>query len=174
MPAAALHGPILGPIHSLFHLAKSPHSCKIFGAESVILRRREFIGFVGSGLAVALPPAVNAQSPKVYRVGLAFTTSAISEMAGPDPAVPSARAFVHGLRDLGYVEGENLIVERRTAEGHPERYHDILAELVRSNVDVMVTVSTPMIREARAITTTVPIVMGPARSMFSIWDSSTV
>src|SRR5215472_14565965 len=124
------------------------------------MKRREFITLLGSGLAAGLPNRAKSQSSKVYRVGLAFTTSPVSEMAGPDPMVPSARAFVHGLRDLGYVEGQNLILERRSAEGHPERYHNIIAELVQLNVDVIVTVSTPMIREAKAITTAVPIVMG--------------
>jgi putative tryptophan/tyrosine transport system substrate-binding protein len=79
-------------------------------------------------------------------------------MAGPDPEQPSVRAFVHALRDLGYVEGQNLILERRSAEGHPERYREIFEDLVRLNVDVIVTVA-PMIWEAKAITTTVPIVM---------------
>jgi putative ABC transport system substrate-binding protein len=124
------------------------------------MRRREFIALLGCGLAAGLPRGVNAQSSKVYRVGLAFTTSPLSEMAGPDPIVPSARAFVHGLRDLGYVEGQNLILERRSAEGHPERYREIFEDLVRLNVDVIVTVSAAMIKEAKAVTTTVPIVMG--------------
>jgi putative tryptophan/tyrosine transport system substrate-binding protein len=67
---------------------------------------------------------------------------------------------VHGLRDLGYIEGQNLVLERRSAEGHPERYHEIFSELVRLNVDVIVTVSNAMIQEAKAVTSTVPIVMG--------------
>jgi putative tryptophan/tyrosine transport system substrate-binding protein len=124
------------------------------------MKRREFISLFGCGLTAGLPHRAKAQSSKVYRVGLAFTTSPLSEMAGPDPIAPNARAFVHGLRDLGYVEGQNLILERRSAEGHADRYHNIIAELVQLNVDVIVTVSTPMIREAKAITTTVPIVMG--------------
>jgi putative tryptophan/tyrosine transport system substrate-binding protein len=129
------------------------------------MRRREFISLLGCGLAAGWPHRVKAQSSKVYRVGLALTTSPLSEMAGPDPIQPSARAFVHGLRDLGYVEGQNLILERRSAEGHPERYHNIIEELVQLNVDVIVTVTAPMIREAKAITSTVPIVMGS-----STWD----
>ncbi|MBI3456913.1 MAG: ABC transporter substrate-binding protein [Candidatus Rokubacteria bacterium] len=66
---------------------------------------------------------------------------------------------MHGLRALGYVEGQNLILERRSAEGKFERYADIFAELVRLKVDVIVTVTTPMAQQARAVTTTVPIVM---------------
>jgi putative ABC transport system substrate-binding protein len=129
------------------------------------MKRREFISLLGCGLAAGLPRRAKAQSSKVYRVGLAFSTAPLSEIAGPDPIAPPARAFVHGMRDLGYVEGQNLILERRSAEGHTERFHDIIAELVQLNVDVIVTVSTHMIREAKAITTTVPIVMVPARWM---------
>jgi putative tryptophan/tyrosine transport system substrate-binding protein len=124
------------------------------------MRRREFISLLGYGLAAGLPHGVKAQSSKVYRVGLAFTTSPLSEMAGPDPEQPSVRAFVHALRDLGYVEGQNLILERRSAEGHPERYREIFEDLVRLNVDVIVTVSAATIKDAKAVTTTVPIVMG--------------
>ena len=96
------------------------------------MKRREFISLLGCGLAAELPQGVKAQSSKVYRVGLALTTSPLSEMAGPDPIQPSVRAFVHGLRDLGYVEGQNLILERRSAEGHPERYREIFEDLVSS------------------------------------------
>ena len=59
-----------------------------------------------------------AQQPgKVYRVGLIFTTSPVSEMAGPNPVHPLVRAFLHTLGSLGYVEGQNLVFERRSAEG---------------------------------------------------------
>ena len=99
------------------------------------------------------------QARKVHRVGLIFTTSPVSEMTGPEPVHPAARAFVQGLRALGYVEGQNLILERRSAEGRFERLGDIVAELVRLKVDVIVTVGDPMVRAAKAVTTTVPIVM---------------
>ncbi len=106
------------------------------------------------------PLAAEAQQAgKVYRVALIATTSPISEMAGPEPDNPPIRAFVHGLRALGYVEGQNLILERRSAEGKPERYAEIVTELVRLKVDVIVTVDNPMTRAAKAVTTTVPIVM---------------
>ena len=96
---------------------------------------------------------------KVYRVGLIFTTSPVSEMAGLEPVHPSARAFVQGLRALGYVEGQNLILERRSAEGQFERFGDIVAELVRLKTDVIVAPGDLIPRAAMAITTTVPIVM---------------
>ena len=67
------------------------------------------------GLLAAALGAQAQQARKVYRVGLIFTTSQVSEMAGPEPVHPLARAFVQGLRGLGYVEGQNLILERRSA-----------------------------------------------------------
>ena len=70
---------------------------------------------------------------------------------------------MQGLRAHGYVEGQNLILERRSAEGRYERSGDIVAELVRLKVDVIVTVGVPMARAARAVTTTVPIVMATSK-----------
>jgi putative ABC transport system substrate-binding protein len=96
---------------------------------------------------------------KVYRVGLIFDTSPVSEMAGSDPIHPGAKAFVHGLRALGYVEGQNLILERRSTEGKFERAADIINELVRLKIDVIVTAANRMTQQAKATTTTIPIVM---------------
>jgi len=66
---------------------------------------------------------------------------------------------VQGLRARGYVEGQNLILERRSAEGRFERFGDIVAELIRLKADVIVTVGDRMARAAKAVTPTVPIVM---------------
>ena len=119
--------------------------------------RRTFVCALGAGL-LATPFAVRAQqAQKVYRVGFMFTTSPVSEMAGPEPVHPLARALVQGLRVLGYVEGQNLILERCSAEGRFERFGEIVAELVRLKVDVIVT-SAPGVAAAKAVTTTVPIV----------------
>ncbi len=122
--------------------------------------------FITGGLALLAPPlAADAQQAgKVYRVALVFTTSPASEMAGPDPVHPAARAFLHGLRSLGYMEGQNLIFERRSAEGKFERFGDILAELIRLKTDVIVTVGNPMTGRAKAMTTTVPIVVANSAS----------
>jgi putative ABC transport system substrate-binding protein len=109
------------------------------------------------------PLAAEAQHVgKVYRVGLIATTSPVSEMAGPEPVHPSVRAFVQGLRALGYVEGKNLILERRSAEGRFERFGDIVAELVRLRTDVIVAPGDVAPRAAKMVTTTVPIVMATA------------
>jgi putative ABC transport system substrate-binding protein len=79
-------------------------------------------------------------------------------MAGPEPVQHAFRAFVQGLRALGYVEGQNLILERRSVEGRYERSGDIVAELVHLKADVIVTGGNPTARAAKAVTTTVPIV----------------
>jgi putative ABC transport system substrate-binding protein len=109
---------------------------------------------------IALPIATNAQETRAYRVALVFSTSPMSELTGADPAHPLAKAFVRGMRDLGYVEGQNLVLERRSAEGKFERFPEIFRELVTSKVDVIVTFSSPLARAAKDVTQTVPIVMG--------------
>ena len=113
------------------------------------------------GFAVALavnltlaPPAVEAQtqSEKVYRIGLLGTHSHSSHAKG----VEALRA---GLRDLGYVEGKNIAIEYRWAEGKYDRLPDLAAELVRLKVDVIVTTGgTPPALVAQQATTTIPIV----------------
>jgi hypothetical protein len=80
-------------------------------------------------------------------------------MAGPAPIHPLVKAFVEALRNLGYVEGHNLVVERRSAEGRFERFGKILAELVGGKVDVIVTAGDAMALEAKRVTNIVPIVM---------------
>ena len=90
---------------------------------------------------VVWPLAARAQQTgKVYRVGLIVTTSPVSEMAGPDPIHPADQSLRAGLRDLGYVEGQNLVLERRSAEGKFERFGEIVAELVGRRTDVIATV----------------------------------
>jgi len=123
------------------------------------MRRIGFAVVIAVGLLLA-PLAADAQEAgKVYRVGLVVTTSPLWEIAGSEPLHPSVRAFVQGLRALGYVEGQNLILERRSAEGRFERFGDIVAELLRLKTDVIVAPGDLIPRAAKAITTTVPIVM---------------
>jgi ABC-type uncharacterized transport system substrate-binding protein len=122
------------------------------------MRRRKFITLLGG--AAAWPLAARAQEMRrVYRVALVFTTSPVSEMAGSDPIHPLARSFVHGLHALGYVQGQNLVLEPRSAEGKFERFPEIIRELVSIKVDVIVTVANPMTQAARDVTRTIPIVM---------------
>jgi len=89
---------------------------------------------------LAAPLAAEAQRVEnVPRVALIVTTTPLSEMTGPNPVHPRTKAFIARLRELGYVEGRNIVIERRSAEGKFERFGDIITELLRSNVSVMVT-----------------------------------
>jgi putative ABC transport system substrate-binding protein len=118
-------------------------------------------------LSLVLPsaPLAHAQPPgPVYRVGLAFVASPIEQMAGPEPVHPSVRAFVHEMRRRGYIEGKNLVFERRSAEGIAERFDHILADLLRLKMDVIVTAGNDLPRLARRMTGAVPIVMASSRS----------
>jgi putative ABC transport system substrate-binding protein len=124
-----------------------------------VIDRRTFLAGTGAVLLAAPLAAEAEEAGKVYRVGLIAAATPVSEMAGPEPVHPLVRAFVQGLRTLGYVEGRNLILENRSAEGQYERFGDIAAELVRLKVDVIVTLAYPAALAAKAVTTTVPIVM---------------
>jgi putative tryptophan/tyrosine transport system substrate-binding protein len=100
----------------------------------------------------ALCVAAKAQQTKnVPRLGF---------LGGTSPAVFSARldAFRQGLRDLGYIEGENIVAEYRWAEGKAERLPDLVAELVRLKVDIIVTTGTQATLAAKQATNTIPIV----------------
>jgi len=117
------------------------------------VRRREFITLLG-GVA-AWPVAARAQpSGKVVRIG--FLSSASATGAGYQNRIAGLRS---GLRDLGYVEGANVIIEYRWAEENYAQLPELAADLVRSNVDVIVTHGTPPTLAAKRATATVPIVM---------------
>ena len=104
------------------------------------------------GLLIA-PPAAAAQPPvRMPRIGwLGLGAPA------PNASRPSLPHFLEGLRELGYVEGQNLAIEYRWAEGKPERLPDLAAELVRLQVDVIVAPSTLATRAVQQTTTTIPI-----------------
>jgi putative ABC transport system substrate-binding protein len=117
-----------------------------------MIGRREFITLLG-GAAVAWPMAARAQQPgKMARIGFLGSATA----AGSAESVGALRA---GLRDFGRVEGRNIVIEFRWAEGKYDRLSDLVAELIRLNVDVIVTHGTPGTRTAKQATTTIPIVM---------------
>jgi putative ABC transport system substrate-binding protein len=99
------------------------------------------------------PLAAGAQQPKkVPRIGVLWPYS-------PTVASPFAEAFRQGLHGLGYVEGQNIALEQRWAEGRFDRLPSLAAELVRLNVDVIVTASTPAVQAAQQATRMIPIVM---------------
>ena len=117
------------------------------------MRRREFIALVG-GAAVGWPVAAEAQqAAKVARIGYLSPNLASS---------PHLRdAFLQGLRDLGYGQGRNVVIEYRDAEGKPERFPALAAELVALKVDVIfVAGGTRVALAAMQTTKTIPIVFG--------------
>ncbi len=116
-----------------------------------MIDRRAFLAGTGATL-LAAPLAAEAQQPgKVARVGILST-------ANPRSA-SLYQAFEQRLRELGYVEGQNIAIEFRNAEGSVDRFPGLAAELVRLNVDVIVTATDPATRAAKRATTTIPIVM---------------
>jgi ABC-type uncharacterized transport system substrate-binding protein len=109
--------------------------------------------FVCLALLLASAPLSQAQQPKkLPRVGYLSA-------AAPAVAAPLISAFREGLRQLGYIEGKNIVIEWRYAEGSTERLTDLAAELVGLKVDVIVTASTPAIRAVQQATKVIPIVM---------------
>src|SRR6476660_6763287 len=112
------------------------------------LNRREFITLVG-GAAAAWPLAARAQqhSGRIWRI--AFLAHRYESFYD---------ALFQGLRELGYLEGRNLIVERRYAEGHAARFDEFAAEIVRANIDLVVVITTPAALAVRKVSTTIPIV----------------
>jgi putative ABC transport system substrate-binding protein len=107
-------------------------------------------------LVLAAPLAVEAQQPgkprKLYRIGMLETTPPAANAA-------NLEAFRRGLRAFGYFEGQNLVIEYRSADGHPERFQELATELVRLKVDLIVTRGTPAALAAKRASGTIPVVM---------------
>jgi ABC-type uncharacterized transport system substrate-binding protein len=120
--------------------------------------RKWSIAGIALGLALALL-TVLVPARKVPRVGFVLTTAPLSTMTGPEPEETVIRAFVHGLRALGYTDGRNIVIERRSAEGKLERLGDVLRGLAQEQVDVIVVTGNPMTVLAKQITSTIPIVV---------------
>ena len=116
--------------------------------------RKSIIGFALSAMLFALCFPVSAQQPagKVPRIGFLSNAFQFADAARYE-------AFRQGLRELGYVEGKNIVVEYRSSEGKSDRLHALAAELKRLKVDVIVTGGPSVTRAARETTSTIPIVM---------------
>jgi putative tryptophan/tyrosine transport system substrate-binding protein len=117
-----------------------------------MMDRRHLLAMLG-GIAIAWPLAARAQKlGKVYRIGILEAIPAAQNAANLD-------ALRRGLRDLGYVEGQNLIIEYRSADGRAELFPDLASELTRLEVDLLVTRGTPAARAAKNATGTIPVIM---------------
>ncbi len=119
------------------------------------MSRRTVLTVVFALASLAPPPAADAQPARVARIGFLGYVS-------PSATPHLVEAFRRGLRDLGYVEGQNVAIEFRWAEGRLERLPDLAAELVRLKVDVIVAQGTPGPLAAKQATRTIPIVMAAA------------
>jgi putative ABC transport system substrate-binding protein len=114
------------------------------------MRRREFIAVFG-GAAAAWPFAARAQKAAMPVIG--FLNS-----ASPDAFAPFVSSFHRGLEAVGFVDGQNVVIEYRSAEGHPARLPALAAELVRRQVAVLVANSTASALAAKEAASTLPIV----------------
>jgi ABC-type uncharacterized transport system substrate-binding protein len=116
------------------------------------VNRRTFLAAVTGGLLAAPLQAEAQQVGKVYTVG-------ILGLGFRNPAQDPWHPFLDGMRELGYIEGRNLILKRVSARGRPDHLAGLAAELVRARVDVIVTTAGPETRAARQATSTIPIVV---------------
>ena len=115
------------------------------------MKRREFITLIGGAAATSSlvrPLAARAQQPAMTTIGLLYPSS---------PEDPRLRAFHQGLAEAGYVEGRNVTIESRWAQGQNDRLPAMAADLVARQVTVLVTTGIPAIRAAQAATATIPI-----------------
>ena len=135
------------------------------------MKRREFIaGFAG---AAAWPVMARAQQPtRQRRIAIfhpAIPTTRLTETGGGS----AWRAFFGELRRLGYVEGDNLIIERYSPEGHHERYADLAQEIVSRSPDLIVTGTNPVVTIFAAATSTIPIVaFMETREVITLFDDA--
>src|SRR6187455_638549 len=121
-----------------------------------LMRRREFIALLGgAALAPLVYPACAQQRGKVPTIGFLGATT---------PSIWSAfiPPFQQRLRELGWIDGQNIAIEYRWAEGREDRYAEFADEFVRRKVDVIVTASTAAAAAAKSATTTIPIVFAAA------------
>ena len=116
-----------------------------------MITRRVFVGSLAGGL-LAAPLTAEAQGTrKIPRVGIVAASS-------PAVARHQVDAFRGGLRELGYIEGQSIVIEERWAEGKQERFDDLIADLLRSKTDVIVVVSAAGALAAKNAGTTTPVV----------------
>jgi putative ABC transport system substrate-binding protein len=119
-----------------------------------VLRIRNLAGIAAVGILLTTPAAGAEQPAKAPRIGVLLPGNPATAARNP-----RMQAFYQALRGFGWVEGQNVAIERRYAEGELGRLTDLAIELARLHVDVIVTASTPPAKAAKAATTSIPIVM---------------
>jgi putative ABC transport system substrate-binding protein len=120
----------------------------------MVISRRRFI----TGLVIALTPPGATASAQEYKAQQAAKIARVGWLARAEVNIATRDAFLQGLRDLGYIEGRNVVIEYRDAEGKLDRLPALAAELVATKVDVIVAPSTVAALAAKQATSTVPIV----------------
>jgi putative ABC transport system substrate-binding protein len=118
------------------------------------MRRREFIALLGSSAAIWPLASRAQQATKIARIGIL----SLGRGDKSDASLKTLDAFVPALRELGYVEGQNIALERKFADGDVDRLGELAQELVEHRVDAIVALATPPVRAARKATSTIPIV----------------
>jgi putative ABC transport system substrate-binding protein len=118
------------------------------------MQRREFVTFIGGAVAMWALAARAQQTTKMPLIGI--LTPGRSDNS--DASLATLNAFVPALRELGYIEGQNIIIEREFGEGDTDRLRRLATELVERRVDAIVALSTPAALAAKQATTTIPIV----------------
>jgi putative ABC transport system substrate-binding protein len=119
--------------------------------------RRLFIGCVATVAVLASARVSGQQAKRIPRIVLVANFT-VAEGIGPNPADPYVRTFVHGLRDLGLVDGHNIILERHSTEGRIDRLPVLMQEIVGRDIDVIVAVGGPAVWAAHRATDRIAIV----------------
>ena len=118
------------------------------------MKRRELLIIL---VLSAMTPCAHAQQPgKLYRIAIVSPSAPVAEMT--DTGIPTFSALFKELRRLGYVEGQNIVVERYSGAGRTEHYSELANEVVHHKPDLILTITSRMVQNFKAATTVIPIV----------------
>jgi putative ABC transport system substrate-binding protein len=120
------------------------------------VKRRALVS--GALALFAAPLAAEAQQASP-RIAVVFSHSPLATMMGVEPTNPNMRAFLEGLRELGYIEGKNIVVERRALEGRMDQVPAVIGELLRLKVQVILAAGLPVAVATQRVSSTIPIVV---------------